>query len=170
MKPKDSARTVLQQNGGKPLLAHCKVCKQNLQDLYTEHKAVNLVMCGTCCKWLTDMMEHISEWRQRLSDYTDGKHSATIWLRWLFFIRRILRMKPKRTPIPSKTRAWVLSIADHKCEKCGEKTNEIHHENLDPSDHRIGNLKVLCKKCHRKSHTPLQIVKHMLDKALEQTP
>lgn len=63
----------------------------------------------------------------------------------------------KRTPIPQSVKTAILIRSNGKCENCNTSlkglTPDIHHKNLDPSDHRKVNLKVLCPNCHRKIHT-----------------
>ena len=58
----------------------------------------------------------------------------------------------QRTPIPNSTRSKVEDRAHGHCEypKGGPHTRglEIHHINGDPSDHRLENLILLCKKHH----------------------
>ncbi len=58
----------------------------------------------------------------------------------------------KRTPIPMSTRRQVYSRAHNHCEWPGgcpsTKNLQIHHINGDPSDHRLDNLILLCKRHH----------------------
>jgi hypothetical protein len=62
-----------------------------------------------------------------------------------------------RTPIPQGTKTDVLLRSKGKCEKCGKSLKglkpDIHHKNRNPSDHRKGNLLVLCPNCHRLVHS-----------------
>jgi hypothetical protein len=63
----------------------------------------------------------------------------------------------KRTPIPQSVKTAILIRSNGKCENCKTSlkglTPDIHHKNLDPSDHRKVNLKVLCPNCHRRIHS-----------------
>ena len=63
----------------------------------------------------------------------------------------------KRTPIPQSIKTAILIRSNGKCEKCKTSlkglTPDIHHKNLDPSDHRKVNLIVICPNCHRKIHS-----------------
>jgi len=63
----------------------------------------------------------------------------------------------KRTPIPQSIKTAILIRTNGKCEKCKTSLKglipDIHHKNLDPSDHRKVNLIVICPNCHRKLHS-----------------
>lgn len=63
----------------------------------------------------------------------------------------------KRTPIPQSVKTAILIRSNGKCEKCKTSlkglTPDIHHKNLNPSDHRKVNLLVICPNCHRKIHS-----------------
>ena len=59
-------------------------------------------------------------------------------------------MTKLRTQIPVEVAAEILFACDSTCCVCGErgKAIQIHHLDEDPSNHRIGNLSVMCLECH----------------------
>lgn len=71
------------------------------------------------------------------------------------------KRKKRRTPIPLRTQKRLLLRSKAKCEKCGTKLGkglmpDFHHKNENPSDHRMGNILVLCPNCHRKETNRLR--------------
>ena len=64
-------------------------------------------------------------------------------------------MTKLRTPVPAKVVAEILFACDSTCCICGErgKAVQIHHLDEVPSNHRIGNLSVLCLECHDQTQT-----------------
>lgn len=57
----------------------------------------------------------------------------------------------------------LKGLKEHKCEVCGaeksaqDKPLEVHHINANWFDNRPSNLQLLCKSCHAKVHSVLDV-------------
>jgi len=61
--------------------------------------------------------------------------------------------KRERTSIPKETKNQIILYCRRECCLCDKKVSgkyesNIHHINEDPTDHRFGNLILLCPNCH----------------------
>lgn len=70
--------------------------------------------------------------------------------------QRIDQLLKNRKNIEPNERFNILFSYDFKCQWCGiiltNKTYQIHHIDLNPSNNKNNNLICLCKKCHKKFH------------------
>lgn len=54
-----------------------------------------------------------------------------------------------------KKHRLIILTRHSKCEKCGKFATDVHHRNLDKSDHRLRNLMPSCRSCNVKlKHKP----------------
>jgi len=50
-------------------------------------------------------------------------------------------------------RREALERDGHTCQECGSTSDlHVHHINGDGNDHRVENLRTLCRDCHRERH------------------
>jgi len=68
---------------------------------------------------------------------------------------RQLNSRPKRTPIPARTRFEVLHRAGHTCQSCGAKASggaQLHIDHIHPvskgGTNDLANLQALCRDCN----------------------
>jgi len=57
----------------------------------------------------------------------------------------------RRKPVSTSYQKEALARAHHKCQRCHRQLGavwHIHHKDGNPSNNRLGNLRVLCPTCH----------------------
>ena len=65
------------------------------------------------------------------------------------------RGRKLRLPLSDSLRKEVLETCNYMCSICGyiSKSNQIHHQDNNPSNNQLENLIVFCYECHKKIHS-----------------